>query len=169
MNNNNVNFIKNIDNLGRIVIPMDIRRKLNINSGDVLSITCNDKNICLNKFSSLENNYKIIELLKYFIDIFNLNMILVNNENVIFSNVINNYIELDGNFKLKIKMGNNMKYLRNSIVFGDKKIDDIYNMIPIVTNDGIIGSLIVLGDESIKAYEMCLIIVKIISLELNIS
>ena len=169
MNNNNVNFIKNIDNLGRIVIPMDIRRKLNINSGDVLSITCNDKNICLNKFSSLENNYKIIELLKYFIDIFNLNIILVNNENVIFSNVINNYIELDGNFKLKIKMGNNMKYLRNSIVFGDKKIDDIYNMIPIVTNDGIIGSLIVLGDESIKAYEMCLIIVKIISLELNIS
>ena len=37
---NNVNFIKNIDNLGRIVIPMDIRRKLQINTGDVLSITC---------------------------------------------------------------------------------------------------------------------------------
>ncbi|HAB67422.1 MAG TPA: AbrB family transcriptional regulator, partial [Firmicutes bacterium] len=35
-----INFIKNIDNLGRIVIPMDIRRKLQINTGDVLSITC---------------------------------------------------------------------------------------------------------------------------------
>ena len=42
---NNVSFVKNIDNLGRIVIPMDIRRKLQISTGDVLSITCNEKNI----------------------------------------------------------------------------------------------------------------------------
>ena len=54
-----INFIKNIDNLGRIVIPMDIRRKLQINTGDVLSITCNDKDIMLTKYSSLDNNLGI--------------------------------------------------------------------------------------------------------------
>ena len=61
---NNVSFVKNIDNLGRIVIPMDIRRKLDISTGDSISISINDNNLMLTKYSSLENNNRIINIIK---------------------------------------------------------------------------------------------------------
>ena len=86
---NNINFVKNIDNLGRIVIPMDVRRKLNINTGDVLSIIVENKNIVLSKYSSLDNNTKICEILKYYMELLNVKIILMNKECVIYSNVVN--------------------------------------------------------------------------------
>ena len=166
---NNINFVKNIDSLGRIVIPMDIRRKYNLNSGDFLSITCSDKCIYLNKYNCLTDNNKIKSIIDVFVEYYNFKFILMNNDSVIYSNVINNNILLDGNMINKIKMGNNMKYYKDSIIFDSYKIDDYYNMLPIVTNDGIVGSLIILGNSDTGFYNICSIIVKIISLELNIS
>ena len=107
---NNVNFIKNIDNLGRIVIPMDIRRKLQISTGDVLSITCNNKNIMLTKYSSLDNNGRVVEIVKYFVDIFNIKVMLTNKECVLYSNLVGVGAILDSNTKLLVKNGNNIKY-----------------------------------------------------------
>lgn len=43
-----VNF-REIDKLGRIVVPMDIRRKLNMNPGDTLKITVMDNSITIAK------------------------------------------------------------------------------------------------------------------------
>ena len=151
----NVNFVKNIDNLGRIVIPMDIRRKLQINTGDVLSISCTDKDIKLTKYSSLDNNRKILEMLRYFIELFDIKLILTNREYVIYSNVLKINPKLDGNMHLKVKTGINMKYNKDSIVFGNTKLDGIYNMVPIVTTEGVIGSLIVFGDQNSRAFDFC--------------
>lgn len=164
-----INFVKNIDNLGRIVIPMDIRRKLQISTGDVLSITCNDKDILLTKYSSLDNNMKIIEIIKCFVETFNIKTILMNKDCVIYSNIVNIGAKLDNNMKLLVKNGNSMKAQNNDIIFGENKVNGIYNMLPIVTNEGIIGSLIVFGDIQEKGYEVCTLISKIIMLELNIS
>ena len=165
----NVNFVKNIDNLGRIVIPMDIRRKLQINTGDVLSISCTDKDIKLTKYSSLDNNRKILEMLKYFIEIFNIKLILTNRDYVLFSNVLKINPKLDGNMHIKVKTGNSMKYMQDSIVFGNTKLDGFYNMVPIVTTEGVIGSLIVFGEQNSRAFDFCQLLTKLIMLELNIS
>lgn len=35
-------IVRRIDDLGRVVIPKEIRRKLNIQEGDPLEITCTD-------------------------------------------------------------------------------------------------------------------------------
>lgn len=164
-----INFVKNIDNLGRIVIPMDIRRKLQISTGDVLSITCNDKDILLTKYSSLDNNMKIIEILKCFVEVFNIKVILMNKECVIYSNIVNVGAKLDNNMKTLVKNGNSMKAQNSEIIFGENKVNGVYNMLPIVTNEGIIGSLIVFGDIQEKGFEVCSLISKIIMLELNIS
>ena len=80
---NNVSFVKNIDNLGRIVIPMDIRRKLDICTGDSLSISVYDNNIMLTKYSSLENNNRIVNIIKSFVEEFNIKVIYMNKFNVI--------------------------------------------------------------------------------------
>ena len=166
---NNVNFIKNIDNLGRIVIPMDIRRKLQINTGDVLSITCNDKNIMLTKYNSLDNNPKVVEILKCFIDDFNIKVILTNKECVLYSNVVNMGAKLDSNTKLLVKNGSNIKNITSTGYFGDRKIEGVYNMLPIITSEGIEGSIIVFCSEVDKSYEICLLLSKLIMLELNIT
>ena len=166
---NNVNFIKNIDNLGRIVIPMDIRRKLQINTGDVLSITCNDKNIMLTKYSSLDNNGRVVEIVKYFVDIFNIKVMLTNKECVLYSNLVNIGAILDSNTKLLVKNGSNIKYTNSFGYFGDRKIEGIYNMLPIVTSEGIEGSIIVFGGEEDRSYDICMLLSKLISLELNIT
>ena len=166
---NNVNFIKNIDNLGRIVIPMDIRRKLQISTGDVLSITCNDKNIMLTKYSSLDNNGRVVEIVKYFVDIFNIKVMLTNKECVLYSNLVGVGSILDSNTKLLVKNGSNIKYTNSFGYFGDRKIEGIYNMLPIVTSEGIEGSIIVFGSEEDRAYDICMLLSKLISLELNIT
>lgn len=164
-----INFVKNIDNLGRIVIPMDIRRKLQINTGDVLSITCSDKNIMLTKYSNLDNNSKVIDIIKCFIENFNIKVILTNKECVIYSNVVNIGSKLDNQVKLLVKNATNIKNQNQSYIFGENKVSGIYNMIPVVTNEGIEGSIIVFGDENDKSYEICVLLSKLIMLELNIT
>ena len=166
---NNVNFIKNIDNLGRIVIPMDIRRKLQINTGDVLSITCNDKNIMLTKYSNLDSNYKIVEILKYFIECFNIKIILTNKESVVYSNIVNVGAKLDNQARLLVKNASTIKNQNQSYVFGENKVSGVYNILPIVTNEGIEGSLMVFGENNDKTYDICALISRLIQLELNIA
>lgn len=165
----NVNFIKNIDNLGRIVIPMDIRRKLQISTGDVLSITCNDKNIMLTKYSNLDSNSRVVDIVKYFVEVFNIKVILTNKECVLYSNLVNVGAKLDSNTKLLVRNGNNIKNTNSYGYFGDRKIEGIYNMLPVITSEGIEGSIIVFGGAEDKAFEICTLLSKLITLELNIT
>lgn len=164
-----VNFIKNIDNLGRIVIPMDVRRKLNINTGDVLSITCNDKKIELTKYSSLEKNTKVLDILKLFVEHLNLRIILLSKEEVIFSNIIPSGVKLDNNVRLLVKNASLFNNALNELVFGEHKVKGLYNMLPIIDREGIQGSLIVFSEESTNTYVYCEILSKLIMLELNIT
>lgn len=164
-----VNFIKNIDNLGRIVIPMDVRRKLNINTGDVLSITCNDKKIELTKYSSLEKNTKVLDILKLFVEHLNLRIILISKEEVIFSNIIPSGVKLDNNVRLLVKNASLFNNALNELVFGEHKVKGLYNMLSIIDREGIQGSLIVFSEENTNTYVYCEILSKLIMLELNIT
>ena len=164
---NNVSFVKNIDNLGRIVIPMDIRRKLDISTGDSISISINDNNIMLTKYSSLENNNRIINIIKSFVEEFNIKVIYLNKVNVIYSNIVNNGIFLDREMKEVVKNGVSFKECIREFNFGEIRLKGIYNMLPIVSNEGIVGSIIVISDNN--GYDFCRLLNKIISLELTIS
>lgn len=42
-------YFREIDRLGRVVIPMDIRKSLSINAGDVLKINADENQITLKK------------------------------------------------------------------------------------------------------------------------
>ena len=42
-------YFREIDRLGRVVIPMDIRKSLSINAGDVLKISADDEKITLKR------------------------------------------------------------------------------------------------------------------------
>lgn len=48
----NIGLVKTLDHLGRIVIPIELRKSLFINTNDRLEILIEDENIILKKYSA---------------------------------------------------------------------------------------------------------------------
>ena len=73
--------VRRIDDLGRIVIPKELRRNLRIKNGDTLEVFVDADSVILKKYSPMESieeaaskyvesfngDYKYMKLLKYFI------------------------------------------------------------------------------------------------------
>lgn len=55
---NNTGVVRRIDDLGRVVIPKDIRRHLRLQAGDALDISLNDDTILFSKHSYIDSNLK---------------------------------------------------------------------------------------------------------------
>lgn len=163
----NINFVKNIDNLGRIVIPMDIRRKLDLCTGDSISISIVDNNVMLTKYNTLDGNSKIINIIKSFVEEFDIKVIYMNKDKVLYSNIVVNDVNLSNDLKEAIRNGVTFKDIVREFRFGDISLKGIYNMLPIVNNEGIVGSIIVISDHN--GFDFCKLLNKIISLELSIS
>lgn len=66
-------LIRRIDDLGRIIIPKDIRRRLNLRNGSELEIYTDNDELVLKKHSELERLYEpasdIVELLRSRLDV----------------------------------------------------------------------------------------------------
>ena len=57
-------MVRKVDELGRVVIPKEMRRILNIKTGSSIEMFINDQNqVVLKKFSELENVNSFIETL----------------------------------------------------------------------------------------------------------
>ena len=63
-------------------------------------------------------------------------------------NIVNCGTMLDREIKDMIKNGTNMKGEVKEYNFGDIRLKGIYNMLPIVSNEGIIGSIVVFSDNN---------------------
>lgn len=86
--------IRRIDELGRIVIPKDIRKKLHIKDNEPLEIYIENEEIHIKKYSSLPD---AIEYIKYLIDVGNritTNKYIVTDRDYIIASSINEYINL---------------------------------------------------------------------------
>lgn len=56
-------IVREVDRLGRIVIPKEFRRTFNINEGDSLEILAFDDELTLRKYDPIERNEKVITAL----------------------------------------------------------------------------------------------------------
>ena len=56
-------IIRRIDELGRIVIPKEIRKQMKINNGENIEIYISDDNIILKKYSTVKNIEDFIQIL----------------------------------------------------------------------------------------------------------
>lgn len=64
-----LNFVRRIDELGRIVIPKEIRGKLRIESGELLDLNISDDSLVIKRASGLINVHYaklLVELIGYF-------------------------------------------------------------------------------------------------------
>jgi AbrB family transcriptional regulator (stage V sporulation protein T) len=58
-------ILRRIDDLGRIVIPKEIRKKLKIREGDNLDIFVEEEKIVLQKYSPIKDLGKLLEIMLY--------------------------------------------------------------------------------------------------------
>lgn len=81
------NYIRKIDELGRIVIPKEIRNKLKIKDNENIEIISDTDSIRIKKFSYI-SNYKIFikDLCELVNEIYKLELTIYDNDEIIFTN-----------------------------------------------------------------------------------
>ena len=148
--------VRKIDDLGRIVIPKEIRKNLNVNSGEDLEIYLDENAIILKKYHKILN---FQESIKKYINIFNKalsnNIIITDNEKIL----------ITGNECLSIQKEKISKELYNILIERKKtqgkklkltssfESENYYVIIPLVVNTDLEGSIIYIKDKEIEIYE----------------
>lgn len=82
---------RRIDELGRIVIPKEIRKNMHIKSGELMEIYLQDENtIVLKKYSLINQDNNVIrDFIKYISIKTNSNIFITDLDKVVFSNIAN--------------------------------------------------------------------------------
>ena len=88
----NNSYVRKIDELGRVVIPKEVRNKLNIQDNENIIIYSDNKSINITKYSYLdENNNFIINVCDSLADIYNIEVDIFDRDKIIFSNSNSGY------------------------------------------------------------------------------
>ncbi len=133
--------IKRIDELGRIVIPKDIRKRLSIKTNDTLEIGMDGDRIVLNKKVAIkEYNDYVKTLLTILTNYSGIKFLATNREDVIFNNT-----DIEG-FEVK-------KYINMSLYEMDKVKDEICSgcdIRPVIIDSNVEGIILVTNSECNK-------------------
>ena len=153
--------VRRIDDLGRIVIPKEIRRTLHIRDGESLEIFVEDEMIALKKFSSMNDLNDICD------DLVNtLNQAISNNVLIISRDSVISFSGSNKNDYINKNISKNLEKIlndRKNIVEKNKKeiefIDGLkescsYTISPIITNGDVIGAVIIFSDNNITDVEV---------------
>lgn len=146
-------IVRKIDDLGRIVIPKELRKSLNIKDGEEIEIFLSEEGIILKKYyrivSFKENSKKYIDI---FNKIYNYEIILTDRDKVVYSTVDNQNLEA-------IKLTNDIvrsieerKEYKNTTLklSSDIILNCNYLFIPVIIDTDALGSLILISNHDIK-------------------
>ena len=156
-------IVRRIDELGRIVIPKEMRKNLKIKDGESLEIFINKDEIILKKFSNMGDMEKIFN---DYVDIINNitgnNILITNRDNIIScSDKILNYKEKEISDDLDSFLDARTPILVNSskniYITQDEALLTNYYIIPLIVNSDVYGLLIMLSKKEIKEEEKILL------------
>ena len=150
-------IVRRIDELGRIVVPKEIRKTLHIKNGENLEIFIDDNKIILKKYSELGNMQELSDTITE-----TLNSTL--KASVLISDT-DKYISISG--PLKNKYLNDeisetiLKYINNrkTVILKDKSInltkdksenENIF-ISPIISSGDVVGSIIVISKKELNS------------------
>ncbi len=147
--------VRRVDDLGRIVIPKEIRRTLRIRDGESLEIFVDREMIALKKFSKMTN---IEEISKQLADIIHSTI----QKNILIADR-DRFVAVSGNLKKKYldkniskMLENIMKERKNIVEYNNHEIELLENekevfsyvICPIIMNGDAIGLVLVISDKN---------------------
>lgn len=148
--------VRRIDELGRIVIPKEIRRNLRIKNGDNIEIyTDANENIILKKYSIFK---QLGDFAQNFTDAMNSflkhNIIITDTDNVIAisGDLKDKYLnkEISEDLMVSIKRRNNIleKHPKKIKIIKDEEIEGTYVINMVYINGDVVGLVIILSTDS---------------------
>ena len=162
---------RKIDELGRIVIPKEIRKNLGIRDGEALEIFTSEDSIILKKYFEVRKyedlSNKLCELIK---NIYNIDLVITDREKVITSsnrNIVENtrlnnkFLELIDNREMFISRD------LSTINFG-VDISGYFTVIPIIASSDSLGLVILISETRIDYSSLGKFIAKIIADKIDI-
>lgn len=157
----NTGVIRKIDELGRIVIPKEIRKNLSIGNGEDVQIYVEEDKIILKKYQKVltikENAQKYLNM---FCKITNSQIYVTDREKVIASSNLDN---LDVNIDNKIVSLINDRRSESGFGFklGEVLIKKKYYLSPMIVDADAIGGVIIVTDNDVEEKDK--VIVKVIN------
>ena len=146
---------RRIDDLGRIVIPKEIRKNLKIRENETLEIFIDNEDIILKKFSSLDDMDKVFERFIKVLEEISLNNILITDTQKIIKTSKNkeyDYSSKEIGSHVIASINNKESHLSKGIVelTLNKEVDANYYIKPIINNGDVLGTIIVFGNKEIN-------------------
>lgn len=142
--------VRRIDDLGRIVIPKEMRRTLRIHDGESLEIFVEDEMIALKKYSSMSDLNDISNDLSNTINKVLLKDVLITDRDKVISssgNLKGKYQEKNISKYLEEKLANRETVIEKSVKeveFVDGQIEKCsYTISPIIMNGDAIGTVVI--------------------------
>ena len=150
----NTGITRRIDDLGRIVIPKEIRRNLKIKNSDEIQINVVDNEIVLTKYENLEKNVVVSILLKTIGKHLNRNILYTSKDKVIDGYLLNKTKIEQINLNEKVvSIINNRKTIYHEIeefsLFQTKE-EISYIISPLILNGDLLGSLILYDNSDLS-------------------
>lgn len=157
---------RRIDDLGRIVIPKEIRKNLKIKENEVLEIFINNDEIILKKFSPFNDSEKVLsDYIKVINDMTGNDVIITDIDKVILSTkkleekllnkklseYVNDLIE-----NRSIFLSNDMKGIE---VIDNEKIKQNYYFIPFIIDSDVVGSIIMFSSKEFDENSKSLLLI----------
>lgn len=157
---------RRIDDLGRIVIPKEIRKNLKIKENEVLEIFINNDEIILKKFSPFNDSEKVLsDYIKVINDMTGNDVIITDRDKVILSSkkleerlinkklseYVNDLMENRSTF-----LSNDMKGIE---VIDNEKIKQNYYFIPFIIDSDVVGSIIMFSSKEIDENSKSLLLI----------
>ena len=135
---------RRIDELGRLVIPKEIRKNLKIKDNDQVEINVIDNKIILSKFENLQKNQIITMFINCLKKILNKNVLFTSRDKII-DHALLNKEEVNS---LSLDIVNIIENRR--MVINTNYQNDYYSISPLIINGDLYGSLIIYDKETIN-------------------
>lgn len=145
--------VRRIDDLGRIVIPKEIRRNLRIRDGESLEIFVDNNNVVLKKFSIMRNiDEYASNLVIALYSLIKKGIVITDGDSVIacssnLKDLLNKSISDDISVSIKRRESILEKYDKDLVITNDYSINSKYAMNAIVSNGDSVGLVIIFGDD----------------------
>ncbi len=144
--------IRRIDELGRIVLPKEIRRNLGIREGENLEIFVEDDRMILKKYSKMKDYEEMIKSIGEIItQVYDSQLIVTDREKVIYSN-LENLIQANLDKNLINFIQNRESVLKNNLqVYHFKEdLSGYYFIMPIITSTDCLGLVMIYDEKELK-------------------